>query len=670
MKSFRRVLATPLVAALVVLAAAPMALASSGPKWSTEQLADFSAAIVTGRVSAIVTATDASGRIYTYVSVDITEVLKGSIAESQVVLKQAGGIVGELGLNVPGQATFSIGEEVLVFAEVRPRDATLYTTALWQGKWVLETDAVSGAREAVQRDASIRNGSSEMARADFASLRESLITRGAQDQRAYSFDAIPTDMPGSGQAPFILFSSPAKWRTLPVRVDVQTGGQPGLSGGGLTEIANVIAQWNAPSIFKWNVVSTSSAFRCGNDPPASLATNFLVIEANDPCAEISDAGGTLAVAFSWFTNAVEETFNGVGFRRMVQVTIITNNSANAQQFVTNNNCYNQVILHEMGHALGLDHSADPSAVMAPSVSFAQCSAAARPLQGDDIAGVQFIYGAASGGAPGQPVVTSAVAAGGVLTVQWTSGAGGAPTVHSLGFFSGATPLGNITSGPATSFSVPLPPGIQGTFGVTVTPANNAGIGPTSPLFTFNIGGGAPGQPTVTSANASGGLLTINWATGAGAAPTGHRLDFFQAGAPVANLTVGAATSVGLPLPPGITGAFRVQVTALNGAIAGPPSPLFDFTIGPACTLPTAPVVSGGIVNGTATISWSAVAGATSYIVSAGTTAGGTNLFPATNIGPTTSVGASGLPAGFQAFVRVIAVNACGQQSPPTDFLLQ
>jgi hypothetical protein len=31
--------------------------------------------------------------------------------------------------------------------------------------------------------------------------------------------------------------------------------------------------------------------------------------------------------------------------------------------------------------------------------------------------------------------------------------------------------------------------------------------------------------------------------------------------------------------------------------------------------------------------------------------------------------ASGLPAGFQAFVRVIAMNACGQ-SAPTDFLVR
>ena len=113
----------------------------------------------------------------------------------------------------------------------------------------------------------------------------------------------------------------------------------------------------------------------------------------------------------------------------------------------------------------------------------------------------------------------------------------------------------------------------------------------------------------------------------------------------------------------------MRVTALNGAIASPTSPLFNFTIGPSCTVPTAPVVSGGIVSGTATIGWPAVAGRRRYIVSAGTTQGGTQILGPTNFGATTGASASGLPAGFQAWVRVIAVNACGQQSAPTDFLL-
>lgn len=667
MNRFRIAFSTPLVAALLVIGGAQLAIAGSGPRWSPEQLADFAAAVVTGRVSAVTTATDASGGIYTYVSIDVAEVLKGSVLGGQVVLKQAGGIVGELGLDVSGQASFNVGEEVLVFAEVRPRDSTLYTVALWQGKWVLEIDAASGQRVAVQQDDSIRNGPTEIARLDFAAMRDLLVLRAAQDVRAREFDAVPAETPAAGEeSPFTLFSSPAKWRALPVRFDVQAGGQPLLPGGGLNELGNVIAQWNAQSIFKWNVGSLNGTVRPGNAPPTSL--NWLMVEFNDPFGEIDDSGGTLAVAFSWFTNAVEETFNGVGFRRLIQSTIITNNSPAAQQFVTNNNCFNQVLLHEVGHALGLGHSAVSTAVMAPTVSFSQCSAAPRPLQPDDVAGVQFIYGVAGAGAPGQPVITGAGASGGVVTVQWASGPGGAPAGHRLEFFSGASLVAAVNAGPATTFQTAVPPGVQGTFSVRVTAGNAAGLSPPSAPFAFTIGGGAPGQPTVTSANASGGVLTVAWASGAGASPTAHRLEFFQGSALVAAVNTGPATTVGIPIPAGVQGAFSVRVIARNGAFVSPPSALFAFTIGTACTVPAAPVVSGGIANGTATVNWTAVPGAVAYFISAGNAPGGTQFVPPTRVGGT-SVSAR-VPAGFQAFVRVIAVNACNQPGAPGDFLLQ
>lgn len=74
-----------------------------------------------------------------------------------------------------------------------------------------------------------------------------------------------------------------------------------------------------------------------------------------------------------------------------------------QQFVTNGNCYQQVRLHEMGHALGLGHTGVTNAVMFASVGFAQCSASPLPLHPDDMAGAQAIYPQNTpGGAPGQP----------------------------------------------------------------------------------------------------------------------------------------------------------------------------------------------------------------------------------------------------------------------------
>jgi hypothetical protein len=63
-----------------------------------------------------------------------------------------------------------------------------------------------------------------------------------------------------------------------------------------------------------------------------------------------------------------------------------------------------------------------------------------------------------------------------------------------------------------------------------------------------------------------------------------------------------------------------------------------------------------------------VPGATSYLISAGSTQGASNVAPPTNVGPNTTVSVSSLPPGFSAWVRVIAVNGCGQ-SPARDFFL-
>jgi hypothetical protein len=110
-----------------------------------------------------------------------------------------------------------------------------------------------------------------------------------------------------------------------------------------------------------------------------------------------------------------------------------------------------------------------------------------------------------------------------------------------------------------------------------------------------------------------------------------------------------------------TGAYRVQVRSLNPLGVSSPSNVVDLMVGAAapCAPPSTPSLpTATFASGVASVSWSAVGNATSYIVRAGSQPGGSDLFNG-NVGNSTTVSASGLPSGFSAYVRVYAVNACG-----------
>jgi len=77
-----------------------------------------------------------------------------------------------------------------------------------------------------------------------------------------------------------------------------------------------------------------------------------------------------------------------------------------------------VVMHESGHALGLDHSDDPAALM-----WAEYDGGVKELGADDIAGIQALYGPPEGGAPASPAGPSNVTATSTTTLRIRSGPG-------------------------------------------------------------------------------------------------------------------------------------------------------------------------------------------------------------------------------------------------------
>jgi hypothetical protein len=80
------------------------------------------------------------GQIYTSTHVDVLEMVKGQ-PERQIVVKQLGGVVGNLGMKVAGQASFEVGEEVVLF--VKPGINALEVIGMAQGRYQVQVDPVS-----------------------------------------------------------------------------------------------------------------------------------------------------------------------------------------------------------------------------------------------------------------------------------------------------------------------------------------------------------------------------------------------------------------------------------------------------------------------------------------------------------------------------------------------
>ncbi len=284
----------------------------------------------------------------------------------------------------------------------------------------------------------------------------------------------------------------------------------------------------------------------------------------------------------------------------------------------------------------------------------QLNPAFRALKASDFEVVQLGWRGPGSNctAPGAPGTLTGTGAGVSASFAWSAPvSGGAVSDYVLeaGLSPGAADAAVVTL-PASTTSYTAT-GVPGTYYVRVRARSACGSALSNEVIVSLSAScplpGVPGQPT---SSVSGSAVSVSWTPGSGA--SSHQ---FEAGSlpGQANLLsmVLSGTSMGAQAPPGL---YFVRARARNACGTSAASP--DALIAVGCTAPgpaspLAATVSGAQV----TLQWHAAAGATDYVVEAGSSSGAGNIASIPVAG--TSLVARA-PSGTY-FVRVRPRTACG-----------
>jgi predicted Zn-dependent protease len=173
---------------------------------------------------------------------------------------------------------------------------------------------------------------------------------------------------------YVLLSPRRRWATTPVTVRVYTTGNSTITDGSGGVNATVSA------IRAWGIVSSST-------------TTSVAVRGSAPATIMLNTNGNICTSTCLAATLTGYYTTLTGDDRIYDADVYTNQSyqyySSGETGCTNEFDINSIMVHEVGHVIGIGHSNVSGATMYPSIS--ACNTAPRTLAADDFAARDDLY---------------------------------------------------------------------------------------------------------------------------------------------------------------------------------------------------------------------------------------------------------------------------------------